>query len=44
MTSEEALSFVQEKRKMAEPNPTFAILLKKFEVSEELKKIQTELN
>ena len=43
MTSDEALGFVKEKRKMAEPNPTFALLLKKFETSEELKKLQTEL-
>lgn len=43
MLSDEALAIVKEKRKMAEPNPTFSLLLKKFETSEELKKIQTEL-
>ena len=43
MSSDEALAVVKEKRKMAEPNPTFTLLLKKFETSEEFKKVQTEL-
>ena len=43
MSSDEALAIVKGKRKMAEPNPTFSLLLKKFETSEEFKKVQTEL-
>lgn len=43
MTCDEALSFVKERRKMAEPNPTFTLVLKKFETSEELKKLQIQL-
>ena len=40
---DKALALVKERRKMAEPNPTFMLLLKKFETSEELKKTKTEL-
>lgn len=40
---EEGLHMVQEQRKMAEPNPTFASLLKSFERSTALKELRERL-
>ncbi len=39
----EALELIQSRRKMADPNPNFRILLKKLEKSEEFNKLTEEL-
>jgi len=44
MNRDDALALVKERRQMAEPNPEFMTVLKQFESSDELKKLQMELN
>lgn len=41
---EEGLQIVQSQRKMAEPNPTFAKLLQRFEKSDTLKDLRLKLD
>lgn len=38
-----ALALAQERRKMAEPNPTFAAMLRAYAASDALKQLQAEL-
>lgn len=43
VTFEEAAELVKEKRKMAEPNPSFAMKLKRFQKSEALRTLRAEM-